>query len=323
MRPGKLPPETLKYLIERYTSLENDVIVGAGVGEDSVAISFGERILLLKTDPITYVTEEIGWYAVIINANDIYAMGGKPKWFLATVLLPTDISEEMIERIFSQISETCKSMEISYCGGHTEISPDLTKPVVVGLMAGTTDKVVSTAGAQEGDGIVLTKGIAIEGTVAIAMAKRSEIGEELFERAMGLKSLLNVRKEAEIASSFNVHAMHDPTEGGLAMALHEISIASRKQIRIWEDAIKIFHETDEICRKFNLNPLGLIASGCLLIVLPLSEVESLIESLLKEGIDASLIGRVYKGSGVRILTKDEFRDLEMFVSDEIIKILDG
>jgi len=85
--PGKLPQRVLEELLTSYPITDPRVIVGPKVGEDAAVIDFGDRYLIAKTDPITFATDRIGWYAVNINANDIAAMGGTPKWFLATLLL--------------------------------------------------------------------------------------------------------------------------------------------------------------------------------------------------------------------------------------------
>ena len=69
---------------------------------------FGDRCLVAKTDPITFATSEIGWYAVNVSANDIAVMGAQPRWFMATVLLPAGrATAAMAEAIFDQIDRAC------------------------------------------------------------------------------------------------------------------------------------------------------------------------------------------------------------------------
>jgi len=88
---GKLPTEDLDRILKTYASRADvRVLVGPGVGQDAAVISFGSQVLVAKTDPITFATDQIGWYAVHVNANDIAAMGALPKWFLTTILLPKE-----------------------------------------------------------------------------------------------------------------------------------------------------------------------------------------------------------------------------------------
>ena len=116
---GKLPAEDLDRILQTYASgTDNRLLVGPGVGQDAAVISFGAQVLVAKTDPITFATDQIGWYAVHINANDIAAMGAVPKWFLATILLPEGkTTPVMIDQIFAGLSEACDELKITLCGG--------------------------------------------------------------------------------------------------------------------------------------------------------------------------------------------------------------
>ena len=91
---------------------------------DCAAVRFGGKILLAKTDPITFVAEDIGFYAIHINANDIAVTGGSPKWFLATILLPGGkTTARLVQGIFLELSSACKAVGAALIGGHTEITP--------------------------------------------------------------------------------------------------------------------------------------------------------------------------------------------------------
>ena len=90
------------------------VVIGPRYGEDAAVIDMGEKYLVAKTDPITFTEERIGWYAVHINANDIATLGARPRWFLATLLLPEGrATRELARRIFRDILRTCRSLGIA------------------------------------------------------------------------------------------------------------------------------------------------------------------------------------------------------------------
>ena len=62
--------------------------MGPGTGLDCAVIDLGDRYLVFKSDPITFATDQIGWYAVQVNANDIatFLSSANPKeWPLATM----------------------------------------------------------------------------------------------------------------------------------------------------------------------------------------------------------------------------------------------
>lgn len=300
---GKLPMEVLARQLGRNRILDKRVLVGPAIGEDAVVIDTGgPRYLIAKTDPITFTIDRIGWYAVHINANDIATMGEEPKWFLATLLLPQgQTAEHDVEKIFDEIIETCRSLGVSLIGGHTEITYDLHRPIVVGQMLGEVEKakLIRKSGAKEGDALLLTKGIAVEGTAIIAREKEKELvgvfGEQFLARVKDFiyQPGISVVKDATVATAAaQIHSMHDPTEGGVATAVHEIAHAADLGAVIDAEALTIFPETQTLCHHYHLDPLGLIASGALLIAVDAAEAPQAKACLEKEGIATSIIGRL-------------------------------
>lgn len=330
--PGKLPVGILERLIRTYTSTIHGVVVGATIGEDAAAIDFGEKYLLAKTDPVTFVAEDIGTYTIFVNSNDIASMGGRPRWFLATILLPENgTTEELVERIFDQLSSACRRIDVAFCGGHTEITVGIDRPILVGTMIGEVekDRLITTGGARPGDDILLTKAIAIEGTSILARERGEEIaglfGEEFLRscRKLAEKPGISVLEDARIAMrEGRVHAMHDPTEGGLANALHEVAAAADVGLLVEEDRIPILDECRILCRHYGLDPLGFIASGSLLIMVEPSDSGKIKRSLEEAGVPAAIIGRITgKEEGVKSRSEGRTKDLPRFDRDEITKIL--
>ena len=330
MQAGKLPLEFLRRLLDRIEVRDRRVFVGARAGEDAALIDFGDRFLVAKTDPITFATDLIGWYLVQVNANDIAAMGGTPRWLMVTLLVPEGSSEADVERIFGQAGDACAELGVTLIGGHTEITYDLPRPIAVGAMLGEApkDRVALTSGARAGDSIVLTKGIAIEGASILAR----ESGEQLLERGVSRGAVERaqgflfapgisiVRDAAAACGAAAVHAMHDPTEGGVAGGLVEMAAAANVGVLVEEEAIPILPECSEICRALGLDPLGLIASGSLLIAVAPEDVGKVEDALDREGIPASEIGRITEPSdGLKMRSGGTVRDLPMFSRDEIAR----
>ena len=330
---GKLPMEDLSRLLARYTREDPSLIVTPGIGRDATVISFGDRYLVAKTDPITFATDQIGWYGVNINANDIAAMGGTPRWFLATLLLPEgQTGPKEVEEIFAQISGACGELGIILCGGHTEITYGLGRPILVGQMLGEVekDKLVSPDKIRVGDEIVLTKGIAIEGTALIAREWKSLRNQLEEERIRQCRNLLrspgiSVVREARIAGEVAaVHAMHDPTEGGLATGLRELADAAGVGMRVEMDQIPVLPETALLCEKLKLSPLGLLASGALLIAAAAEDSETVIQALAAQKISASVIARVWeREKGVKLADRGKVFDLPAFARDEVARLFEG
>jgi hydrogenase maturation factor len=131
---------------------------------------------------------------------------------------------------------------------------------------------LTTAGARPGDAVLLTKGIAVEGTSILArecdglLATRG-VPPEVRERARAFlhRPGISVLPDAGIAlTAVAVHAMHDPTEGGLATGLLELALAAGVGLRIDRAAIPILAECRVLCQALGLT-LGVIASGALLL----------------------------------------------------------
>jgi hydrogenase maturation factor len=154
---GKLPAPLLEELLTRFAPSDPRIVVGPRMGEDAAVFDFGDRYLVAKTDPITFATSEIGWYAVNVNANDVAVMGAQPRWFLATVLLPVgQATPQLAEAIFSQMVDACAALGVSLAGGHTEITVNLDRPIISGTMLGEVlpGKLITTAGARPGDAVM-------------------------------------------------------------------------------------------------------------------------------------------------------------------------
>jgi hydrogenase expression/formation protein HypE len=328
---GKLPIDLLQALLERYGGQDERLVLGPRVGEDAAVLDLGERYLVVKSDPITFATDQIGWYVVHVNANDIATMGTAPRWFLLTLLLPEEHSTQLlVEEVFSQVSQACQALGITLCGGHTEITYGLDRPIAVGLMLGEVEKpnLVCTAGAQVGDDLILTKGIAIEGTAVLAreMGDRltAQVGADVVAR--GRRFLqdpgISVVRDAEIVcQAGRPHAMHDPTEGGLATGLWELALASGKGIVVDLARVSLFPETVAFCQALNLDPLGLIASGALLLTATPGESPRMVEALLAAGIGATVIGQVVDGPpAVQMKSPDGLAPLPTFERDELARL---
>jgi hydrogenase maturation factor len=331
---GKLSFDILERLLGKYSGiLDERLVVGPKVGEDAAVIDFPDRYLIAKTDPITFAMDEIGWYAVHINANDIAIRGAKPRWFQPAILLPEGCSTEgLVEEIFRQISRACRDLGVTIVGGHTEITHLLDRPIVVGSMLGEVnkDKLVTTSGARPGDDILLTKGIVIEGTAIIAREKHEDLrkrgyGEKFIRRCMNYlyKPGISVVKDALLANQFEIHSMHDPTEGGLATGLYEMARASGVGMIIYGDEIDLLSDPKQLCAEYGLDPLGTITSGTLILAADPENSKKVLEVYLNSGVRASAIGKVEEKSfGIKILKDGRKSDLKWSEKDEITRIFE-
>ena len=330
MRPGKFPAAFLERLLAKVEIEDDRVLLGPRVGEDTAVLDFGDRLLVAKTDPVTFATDLIGWYAVHINANDVACAGAVPRWFLGTLLVPEGTTEVGAEGIFDQVLEACGELGVTLVGGHSEVTRGIDRPLMVGCMLGEVEQgnAVSTGGAQDGDSIVLTKGIALEGTAllardATAALENAGVEGSTISRAKELlfSPGISVVKDALTACAASpVHSLHDPTEGGLATGLWEVARAAGLGLAVEEGSIPVLPECTEICRALGLDPLGLVASGALLITLAPEDAPGVMSALEGEGIDAFEIGRITGlEEGVQLIRGHELEPLPQFDRDELAR----
>ncbi len=327
---GKLPADLLERSLAGIEIGDASVLVGAAVGEDAAALDVrGAEVMVLASDPITLAVDSLARYTVLVNANDIATSGADPRWLLSTLLFPPGASASEVLALMRDIQTECAACGLTLCGGHTEISDAVARPLVIGMVAGVAlrSQLVDKRTMREGDRIILTKRVAVEGTGLIAreygpqLASAGLSGAEI-DRAAGFLEQIGVLDEARVARTTpGVSAMHDVTEGGLATAVRELGAAGGHRLRLHVDRIPLYPETIRVCMALDLQPLGLIGSGSLLVTCSPDHAEALIATLKDEGIEATDIGEVLgEGDGVEAFENGTVTEWPHFERDEVSRL---
>ncbi len=323
---GKLAPELLERLL-RYTSRSASLAVGASPGEDA-AVAAGAPTIVLTADPITFTDERIGAYTVAVNANDIVAMGGRPVYLTTTILLPPGTREEEVERIFADIAAACRKADLLWVGGHTEVTSVVTRTVVAGQAVGfLSGPPLSTGGARPGDALCMTKWVGLEGTTTIARERPREaekcLGTEAFQAVRGWLDDpgISIVEEGRVLAGLSLSSGHDPTEGGVAMGIHEMCARSGTGAIVRADALPIRDETRRLCGLYGMNPMGILSSGVFLFTARPAVADEACALLAARGIPAAVIGEIREpGEGILIQEGAGRRPLAFSVQDEIVKL---
>jgi hydrogenase maturation factor len=334
----------LARLLGRIPRRDPRVLVGSGIGEDAAALDFltpaadrragtGDRVLVAKTDPITFATDLIGWYAVHVNANDVACTGAVPRWFMASALLPESWEEADVQRLFDQLVDACERLGIELVGGHTEVTGGIDRPIVTGCMLGEVERsrIVRTGGGQPGDALILTQGIAVEGTAVLAreaagVLQERGVSADVVRRAQellftpGISVVGAARALCETLAPGDLHSLHDPTEGGLAAGVWEMAEASGAGAAIERAAVHVLPETAAVCGALGLDPLGLLASGALLAAAAPAAAGGAIAALAARGVPAHVIGRLTpRADGVRLVDGATSHPWPQFDRDEVAR----
>jgi len=329
---GKLPNALLQKFLAETVIADPSVLVGPGVGQDAAVVrATGKELLVLKSEPITFATNAIGYYSIVVGANDLATCGATPRWFLASLLMPPGTTAAAILRTMRQLRASAARFGFTLCGGHTELTDAVRRPVIAGQLLGTVprSRLIRKTGIRKGDAVLLTKKAAVEGTAIIARELPGLLRKAGFEPAeirrcarFVFEPGLSVLPEAELAArSGMVTAMHDVTEGGMATAVAELAEAGGHRIRIDIDKLPVYPETRRLCRALGLNPLGLIGSGSLLICCRRPAAGTLARRLRARGIGATRIGEVLaEGAGVSAFRKGRPARWPRFAVDEIARL---
>jgi hydrogenase maturation factor len=328
---GKIPAEILREVIFRNLGAKRkEVVLGPSLGIDGAVVDVNEKSIIVSMDPITGAIERIGWLAVNVNANDVATFGTEPAFLLSCILLPENAEREIIETISVQMNEAAKDLGIAIIGGHCEVTPGLTSPIVIGCTLGVTEKgnYVTAGGARSGDKLILTKSVGIEGTAILAWDRESELKKvmngRMLNKAKGFYDKISVVKDAMTAfRTGGVHAMHDPTEGGLAGGIHEMADASSLGVKIYKEEIQTQPETIKICEFFNLDPLQLIASGSLLIAAETNSAKKIMRALHRKDVPSAIIGQFVQPKAKRKMIRKDGTEQDLIrpLSDHLWQAL--
>jgi len=324
--PGKVPPEILQSIVfSKLGRTDPDVLLGPELGEDAAVMKIGNQVVVAATDPITGSVEDVGWLAVHVNANDIATFGVSPRWFLASIMLPSGYTTDQLSKIMYQIDNAAKELGIAVTGGHSEITECITQPIIAGFMMGTAPagEYVTSSGAKAGDSLIVTKTAGIEGTSILATEGRSyltkKLGEDIVREGQQLRNSISVVTDGVTAFGTGfIHAMHDPTEGGLANGIHEICDASGVGCEIENDLIPLNDATKQICECLQIHPLELISSGSMLICCDSRHAPQVIKELAAVDIEAVTIGTLNSDPTHRKITIDgSIHDLRRPATDAL------
>ncbi|MFP4613277.1 MAG: HAD-IA family hydrolase [Spirochaetaceae bacterium] len=333
LETGKLPNDLLAELLAELHPTE-DLVVPPAVGEDVAGIDAGDLgILLAKSDPITFPTDRIGRYAVVINTNDVLCAGGRPRWFLVTAVFPPGTTGWRVREIFRDMRKAADELEIDVIGGHTEISDGVSRPLVSGALLGTTARegLLSKRNIRPGDRIIMTKRPGVEGTAIIAdefatSLRSRAVSPTTIEEAARFVELITILPEARVATESGLAvALHDVTEGGVATALEELAAAAAVGLEVDLDTLEPYPETGAFCGALGIDPLGLIGSGSLLIAAREENASRLVEKLHAANIDAREIGVATAASDTAdagVVGKRGDRDVSFphFEGDELARL---
>lgn len=329
LKTGKLDSELLEKIVFNNIKFKRpEVLTRPGIGEDCAVVDFGSYECIMSTDPITAAISEIGRLSIHISCNDIASNGIQPLGIMLAVMLPVGTTEEQIEEMMRQAGEASEELGVEIIGGHTEITPAVTKPVIVSTAIGRGEKWASqhSENMRSGDFIMITKSAGLEGSGIIACDFEDQLQEVLtqeeIEKAKSLLGRVSVVKEGVTAGEVGTHGMHDVTEGGVLGAVWEMCQIAGTGAELWVDQVPVEPVTRKICDYFDIDYLRLISSGCMIIMVAPDKKEEMENAMKDAGVEASYIGVIKEPSaGVCMKINEELIEIAPPASDELYKVV--
>ena len=294
---GKVMQDLIKNTI--LNNLENTSVNG-GIGlkdlDDGATIPLGDKEIVFTVDghtvnPIFFPGGDIGKLSVCGTINDLSVMGAEPLALSLSIVLPEGFDIEKLDKIMKSINETCKEAGAPIITGDTKVS-NVDDIIISSAGIGIVDKgkAIRDSGMREGDVIIVSGNIGEHG-MAILLSR------EGFEFETNLKSdvaPLNKLIKKVLDAGIEVHAMKDPTRGGLADSLNEMAEKSGLGINIYEEKIPISDEVQSIADALGIDPMTVANEGKVVMAVKKEDAEKALEILRSHplGKNAQIIGEV-------------------------------
>ena len=324
MKSGKISEAILKRSVLKQLHIENAAtVVASSVGEDCGAVKLEKACqVAISSDPIFGDLDDpkaLAERTVLRAINNLAASGATPLGLSMVVLLPTSAKEPQLRKLMEELERAAKAFSMDILSGHTEVTRSVSQCIIMVTAMGKANEVVRTSGVKPGMDIVVSKWIALSGTLQLLERKKEALREHFSQpflnQAKKLEVCLPILSEAAVAVSSGVSAMHDVSEGGIFGALWDMAEASGVGLEIDLKKIPIRHETVEICEYLGVNPYKLVSGGCLLMAT--EDGLGLVRELENQGIPCALIGKATHGNDRVLINEDERRFLETPQKDEI------
>ncbi|MBQ9991054.1 MAG: hydrogenase maturation factor [Lachnospiraceae bacterium] len=325
MSTGKLSESVLKRsVLKQLKNRRQEVVQGAGVGEDCALFSFPEELAALSVSSFTVFSRMQAAAQLTASVNNVAAAGAIPVALMVSAILPEESREDEIKWLVAMVESVCANLNLQAAGGDTRFSSWVTKPQLSVTVLGKAERLRRPDGDyRPGQEIVMTKWLGLAGTAILADQKRTELEKRLppslIDEAIGFTTMLSVLPEAGIAAESGVSGMHDLSRGGIFAALWELAERAGTGLEIEMKLLPVRQETIEITEVLGINPYELQGAGSLLIVC--DKGNELVGRLKKENIPAAVIGRLTEDRAKIVYNQEEKRYLDRPVGDHLEKFL--
>lgn len=328
MKIGKVSENAYKRsVLQQLKTKREEVVVGAGLGEDCAIFSFENALSGSETDNLSMVTcvvegTEPVEYLITEGINRLAARGAEPVAVTMHILLPLDSEEQMLKQIIADAEKQSKQLGIQVAQASGRVTDVVKYPFMTVVSYGIARECAdyhTVKVTKPGQDIVVSRWIGLKGTVTLAREYKDAILERypkwICDEAAGFDKYFSTVNEAAVAIKSGVCTMLNVAEGGILAALWELAEGAGVGLTIELKKLPIRQETVEICNHLNVNPYELWSAGCLLMTA--EDGQGLVDALADAGVPATIVGRITDSNDRLILNDDEIRYLDRPHADSL------
>ena len=322
---GKMTHDLVRDVFYRY--LGNDILAKA---EDSGVVEISGKRNAFTTDsfvvkPVFFPGGDIGKLAVCGTVNDLAVTGAKPEYMTCGFIIEEGFPLGDLERIVRSMGEWARKAGVKIVAGDTKV---VEKGEADGVFINTSGigsiKQGHDIGADRirpGDKVIITGTLGDHGIAVLSKRKGIDFKTNIVSDCAPLAGMLMDVLE----SSHGVKFMRDPTRGGLATTLNEVTAGADFGILIEEETLPVKEEVRGACELLGLDPLYIANEGKAVIIAAPEDAEAVLESLKKNeyGADAAVIGGVTSENAGRVCLKTTLgvtRIVDMLTAEQLPRI---
>lgn len=298
---GEVMQELIALVIKNF-SLKK-VVGGSGLDalDDAAIIPFAGKNLAFTTDayvvkPIFFPGGDIGKLAVSGTVNDLAMMGARPIALSSSFVVGEGLSFESLKKISESMNKACEEVPVPIVTGDTKVIEDI-EMIITTSGLGAAEKPITDSGMKPGDKIIINGSVGDHGIAIMASREGIKFDSELKSDCAQLWTMV------EPILKYGIHAMKDPTRGGLANAINEMAAKSGVGVLLHEDSIPIKDEVRAASEMLGIDPFSVANEGKAVIAVCEEDAESVLAALKKtpQGRDAAIIGTVTKEKAGRVM----------------------
>ncbi len=294
---GEAMEELIKDIILKSFNLKSAGSVTLADLDDGASVSVGGHEVIFTIDghtvkPIFFPGGDIGRLAISGTVNDLAVMGARPLAIATSLIIEDGFEAENLKKIIRSMNAVSEEVPVPVITGDTKVVEDRIGIFVITAGLGHAEKIVRDSGAKCGDMVLINGGIGEHGFAIMSVREGLEFESSLRSDVAPVWNL--VKNVAEAIGWENIHAMKDPTRGGLSEALNEMAQKAGVGIKIWEERVPLRDDVKAISEMLGISPFDMANEGKVIMVVDREFAEDALEAMHRNPIGkrAAIIGEV-------------------------------